>query len=222
VGVERPSERVLVVFARHPAPGRVKTRLARTTGDVAAAAIYAAFVEDLRDRFAHASFAVRWAVAPPDEGFAARFAIDPAHVFRQRGDDLGARMSGAFAEMRARGHARCAIIGSDMPQLAVATVGEAFARLDESDLVLGPTLDGGYYLIAARSPLRVFDDIAWGGPDVLAATRARADALGLRTYLLAEDFDVDDANDLERLESLLADPVAQAVMQATAAALRAR
>lgn len=219
---ERPSDRVLVVFARHPEPGRVKTRLARATGDVAAAEIYAAFVRDLRDRFAQASFAVRWAVAPPDEGFAARFALEPAHVFLQHGDDLGARMSEAFASMRVRGHARCAIVGSDMPQLALATVDEAFARLDDADLVLGPALDGGYYLIAARAPLPVFDDIAWGGPDVLAATRARADALGLRTHLLAEDFDVDDARDLARLEELLTAPAAQAAMPSTTSVLRGR
>jgi len=222
VSDELPEDRVLVVFARHPEPGRVKTRLARAIGDVAAAEIYEAFIEDLRDRFAQASFSVRWAVAPPDGGFAARFALDPAHVFLQRGDDLGARMSDAFSQMRARGHARCAIVGSDMPQLALDTVVEAFARLDDADLVLGPALDGGYYLIAARAPLPVFDDIPWGGPHVFAATLKRAAGAGLRTHLLAADFDVDDANDLARLESLLADPAAQAAMPATAAALRTR
>lgn len=218
---EPQGDPVLVVFARLPEPGRVKTRLARAIGDVAASAIYAAFVEDLRDRFARARFAVRWAVAPPGDGFAARFALEPSHVLVQRGDDLGARMADALSEMRARGYARCAIVGSDMPQLALATVVEAFSRLDDADLVLGPACDGGYYLIAARAPLPVFDGIAWGGPDVLAATLANASSHEIRTSLLVPDFDVDDASDLARLESLLAEPTERASMPATSAALRA-
>jgi len=214
-----PRHAVLVAFARRPDPGRVKTRLARSIGDEPAARLYAAFVEDLRQRFADAPFAVRWAVAPPEQGFAARFAVDPQHVFPQRGEDLGKRMSDAFRAMRERGFARCAVIGTDMPQLGVATVADAFARLDDADLVLGPAEDGGYYLIAARAPLAVFDGIAWGSPDVLAATLTRAAALGLRVSLLEPGFDVDDAADLARLESLLSIPEARDAMPFTAAAL---
>jgi rSAM/selenodomain-associated transferase 1 len=210
---------VLVVFARDPVPGRVKTRLARAVGDDAASALYGAFLTDLQRRFASARFAVRWAVAPPVAGFATRFAIDPAQVFAQQGDDLGARMHNVLAAMRDAGYARCAIVGSDMPQLATATVEEAFARLDAADLVLGPAEDGGYYLVATRTPLDVFDGIAWSTPDVLAATLARAAALGLRTTLLAPGFDVDVAADLARLEALLRDPDARTAMPATATAL---
>ena len=196
---------VLVVFARCPEPGRVKTRLARDVGDEVAAALYAAFVTDLRTRFAAAPFAVRWAVAPPDAGFAARFAVLDGETFPQRGDDLGARMRAAFGRVRDEGFARCVLIGSDTPQLALATVEGAFASLDAADLVLGPARDGGYYLIAARGPLDVFDGIAWGTATVLAATRARAAAQHLTVALLDEDFDVDDATDLQRLEALLTD-----------------
>lgn len=218
--VGRATRDVLVVFARCPEPGRVKTRLARDVGDEAAAALYAAFVADLRARFAAAPFAVRWAVAPPDAGFAARFAMPDGETFPQQGDDLGARMHTAFARVRGEGFARCVLIGSDMPQLALATVERAFASLDGADLVLGPACDGGYFLIAARAPLDVFGDIAWGTDGVLSATRARAADLGLTVALLDEDFDVDDAVDLQRLEALLADESASAAMVATTAALR--
>lgn len=211
---------VLVVFARCPEPGRVKTRLARAVGDEAAAALYAAFVADLRDRFSAVPFAVRWAVAPPDTGFAARFDLADDATFAQQGDDLGARMHAAFARVRDGGFARCVLIGSDMPQLALATVERAFAALDETDLVLGPARDGGYWLIAARRPLEVFDGIAWGTRDVLAATRARAAERRLTVTLLDEDFDVDEADDLARLEELLRDGRARATMVATTAALR--
>lgn len=217
----RRARDVLVVFARCPEPGRVKTRLARTVGDEGAAALYAAFVTDLRARFAAAPFAVRWAVAPPDTGFAARFAIPAGETFAQHGDDLGARMHAAFAHVRDAGFARCVLIGSDLPQLALAAVEGAFAALDAADLVLGPARDGGYWLIAARRPLDVFDGIAWGTSEVLAATRARAAALRSTVALLDEDFDVDDADDLARLEALLTDERARAAMPATTAALRA-
>ncbi|MEW6270594.1 MAG: TIGR04282 family arsenosugar biosynthesis glycosyltransferase, partial [Thermodesulfobacteriota bacterium] len=192
---------VLVVFARSPDAGRVKTRLARSIGDRTAAALYAAFVADLRDRFAAAPFAVRWAVAPPEGGFAERFGLDPRTVFVQQGDDLGARMRDAFARMLGAGFARCAIVGSDMPQLRVDTVRNAFAHLAQADLVLGPADDGGYYLIAARGVPDVFDGVAWGTGSVLAATLARAQAGGLATALLERGFDVDVEPDLERLRA---------------------
>lgn len=211
---------VVVVFARDPEPGRVKTRLAASIGDASAAELYAAFVSDLRRTLADARCAVRWAVAPPDRGFAARFAVDPADVFAQEGADLGARMHDAFARMRRAGFARIAIVGSDMPQLRLATIDDAFRRLDDADLVLGPADDGGYYLIAAREALDVFEGIAWGGADVLAATLARAATHRLRTSLLDTDFDVDDVDDLARLEALLAAPEARNAMPATAAVIR--
>jgi len=210
---------VLVVFARYPEPGQVKTRLARSLGEEAAASLYAAFVADLRQRFAAAPFAVRWAVAPPDAGFAARFGIAREHVFVQQGSDLGARMRQAIARLLDEGFARCAIIGSDMPQLAPGTVTDAFARLQQADLVLGPADDGGYYLIAARAALDVFDGIAWGTPSVLAATRGRAAELGLRLGLLAPGFDIDEGADLARLEAMLTHDAARATMPFTAAAL---
>lgn len=216
----RAARDVLVVFARCAEPGRVKTRLARVVGDEAAAALYAAFVTDLRARFASAPFAVRWAVAPPDTGFAARFAIPADETVPQHGEDLGARMQAAFARVRDAGFARCVLIGSDMPHLALATVERAFAALDDADLVLGPACDGGYYLIAARRPLDLFHDIEWGTDTVLAATCARAAAQRLTVALLDQDFDVDEAKDLDRLAALLENADASAAMAATTAALR--
>jgi len=210
---------VLVVFARSPEAGRVKTRLARSVGDEVAAALYAAFVRDLRDRFAAAPFAVRWAVAPPGDGFAERFGLAPDTVVPQRGDDLGARMHDSIARMLGDGFARCAIVGSDMPQLALDTVRQAFVALEHADVVLGPAQDGGYYLIAARAAPDVFSGVAWGTATVLDATLARAAALGLATELLEPGFDVDVEQDLERLRALLGEPRARAAMPATAAAL---
>lgn len=214
-----PGRSVLVVFARHPEPGRVKTRLAQTIGARAATELYAAFLTDLRERFATAPYAVRWAVAPPDPGFADRLGLARNEVFLQRGSDLGERMRDAFAAMRAEGFERCAIVGSDMPHLAPETVAQALASLDGADLVLGPAEDGGYYLIAAEGPPDVFAGVPWGSSRVLEATLARAADRGLRVTLLESGFDVDVAADLRRLESWIAANDGARTLPATAAAL---
>jgi len=200
---DRDTSDVLVVFARDPAPGRVKTRLARAIGDRTAAALYAALVADLRDRLAGAPFAVRWAVAEPDHGFAARFGLDPETTFAQRGGDLGARLEDALRRMLDAGFARCAIVGSDVPGLGRDVVEDAFAALAAADVVLGPAADGGYYLIAARAPHDVFRGIAWSTSTVLEATLARAVSLGLRTARLEVLFDVDEEADLATLRALV-------------------
>jgi rSAM/selenodomain-associated transferase 1 len=211
--------RLLVVFARRPEPGRVKTRLARAIGEQGAASLYAAFVADLARRFAVAPWRVRWQIAPPMAGFAARFGLDAAACREQRGDDLGARMKSAFSDALEEGFARVVLIGSDAPQIAQATIAAAFAALDDADLVLGPALDGGYYLVAMRAGHDVFAGIRWSTATVLADTLARAGALGLRTAALDPIFDVDEPADLDRLREILDRPDVAAELPATAAEL---
>lgn len=192
------------MFARCPVAGRVKTRLAARIGNEPAAALYEAFVCDLVLRFREAPFAVRWEVAPPDDGFAERFGLPSSACFEQSGADLGARMLTAFREALAAGACRCVVIGSDMPHLRLEVVEEAFERLATTDLALGPAEDGGYYLIGLREAHDVFRGVAWSSPAVLDETLRRADQLGLSVALLERGFDVDEPSDLERLRLLLA------------------
>jgi rSAM/selenodomain-associated transferase 1 len=213
------SSRLVAVFARYPEPGRVKTRLAAAIGDDRAAALYAAFVEDLASRLIDKRWTTRWWVAPPDLGFAQRFAIDPTACREQSGADLGERMYAAFASAHREGCERCVLVGSDMPHLASETVALAFERLADADVVLGPAEDGGYYLIAMRKPEDVFEGVAWSTRDVLAQTVERARARGLRVSLLAPGFDVDDLEDLERLRAYLRGTGAAGALSRTAAAL---
>jgi rSAM/selenodomain-associated transferase 1 len=196
--------RTLVVFARDPAAGGVKTRLAAAIGASGATALYAAFVKDLAQRFASAPFRVVWAVAPPDLGFAARFWLSPETCEVQVDGDLGARMRAAFAAHTKSPDARCVLIGSDAPQLERSLVERAFDRLDGADLVLAPADDGGYTLIAMREPHDVFCGVAWSTATVLVETLARARSLGLRVQLLEPGFDVDTESDLARLAKLAA------------------
>lgn len=104
-------------------------------------------------------------------------------------------MQRAFTE----GVQHLVIIGTDSPWLTVDDIDAAFQALDSYDLVLGPTDDGGYYLIGlSRCEPTIFEDIAWSTSAVCAQTMARADALGLRVHTLPQRYDLDQLEDLER------------------------
>lgn len=218
---------LLIVFARHPDAGAVKTRLASAIGAGQAAALYAAFVEDLARRFApSAGLAVRFEVAPSAVGFAERFGLAPSACRPQHGADLGERMRNAFQAAHDEGYARTVLIGSDAPQLGRDLVEGAFRSLARADLVLAPALDGGYALIGLREPREVFGDVPWSTPAVLESTLARARALGLRHELLDPTFDVDEPADLDRLRVFLAQnpavdlPATRAALERLARAAR--
>jgi rSAM/selenodomain-associated transferase 1 len=191
-------------MAKHPAPGRVKTRLARTLGAEQACALYRAFILDLADRLRALPYGVTWAYAPADAPFAA---LLPGEGVRpQHGADLGERMADAVAAELGGGASAVVVLGADVPHVPAASIVEAVDRLAAVDVVLGPACDGGYYLIGLRAPApALFSGVAWGTAAVFAATDARARALGLHVHVLPETFDVDEPEDLRRLETLLAE-----------------
>ncbi len=197
---------VLVVMARQPRPGTVKTRLARRVGADAACALYRAFLADIAARLAPPAGApawrLLWAVTPADADLRSLVGAGATQV-AQRGADLAARMRHVVADLFAGGAARLVMIGADAPHLEPATVTAAFAALDAADVVLTPTRDGGYCLIGLRAPHDLFTGVAMGTPAVLAQTRARADAEGLRVTLLPGTFDVDEWEDLLALRALI-------------------
>ncbi len=191
-------------MAKHPVPGRVKTRLARTIGAAAAAALSAALARDLARRLAPLPYAVTWAVWPPDAPFDG--VVAGARCIPQRGADLGDRMANAIAALLAERPGPVLLLGADVAHLDLAVLDAAGAALASgAEVVLGPALDGGYYLIGTATLRReLFADVVWGRGDVLAVTLARTRALGLRVHLLPATFDVDEPADLERLREVIA------------------
>lgn len=201
-----PERAVLGVFARRPEPGRVKTRLAAGLGDTAAAAIYEAMLFDLLDLWGSdrvlAPGGRRVVVFdPPDAGpwFDARvpagFALQP-----QEPGDLGARMRSFLAGEFAEGAERVVLIGSDTPLLEPSAVVSAFLCLEGRDVVIGPSTDGGYYLIGCRGEAPpIFDGVAWGTTGVLAQTVDRLDETGLTLAVLPPCSDVDTPDDWRAL-----------------------
>ncbi len=200
----RPTD-ALVVFAKAPVPGEVKTRLARSLGDAAAARLAEAFLLDILDRAAsQGDRTLVVAFSPPAGEPWFRAHAGAGHLAAQPAAGFGARVAAALDEARRLGAERTVIVGMDSPHLGPDRWDAAFAALDEHDVCLGPCEDGGYYLIGTRAPQPgLFEGIPWGGPGVLRATRDRATSLGLSMAELEEDFDVDEVEDLRRLAARL-------------------
>lgn len=194
------------IFAKYWEPGQVKSRLAAGIGAVAAARIYRAFLETLLVRFQ--GVAQRCVLAFTPEGRRPAFdrLITSAWELEpQRGDDLGKRMERYFRQAFQRGAQRVVLIGSDSPTLPRPFVETAFQRLADHDVVLGPSHDGGYYLIGAAGGVpAIFDNVAWGSDRVWSQTLAHLEADGSDYAVLPEWYDVDERDDLERLRRELA------------------
>jgi hypothetical protein len=201
----------LIVMARYPQAGQTKTRLARNLGAEETAVLYRAFLTDLAQCFAGPNpfYRLCWAYTPAHVDYVSLIAElvpeagQTMGCFPQRGHDFAARLLYSFQWSTAQGFQRTVLIGSDTPQISRELVADARAALDEADVVLGPVLDGGYYLIAMRQPHDVFSGIPMSTDVVLQMTIELAQRQGLRVHLLPTLFDVDEWSDLLRLAALL-------------------
>lgn len=193
----------VIVFARAPRPGAVKTRLIPLLGAEGAAALHARLVERTLETARAATFRQIQLHGTPDinDPFfsfcAGHFAVALA---AQAGGDLGARMLAAFEAALAT-HPRALLLGSDCPALTARHLRRANRALREgADAVFVPCEDGGYALIGLqRAEARLFDGIAWGGENVMADTRTRLTGLGWRWRELETLWDVDRPDDYRRL-----------------------
>jgi rSAM/selenodomain-associated transferase 1 len=196
-----PSPTLLGVFAKHWAPGTVKTRLAAAIGPEAAAKIYQAFLVRTVERFGAAAETCVLAFSPPERREAFVFAESSGwRLWPQSSGDLGTRMKSFFAIAFASGAARVVLIGTDSPTLPQEIVQAAFEALRTKEVVLGPAADGGYCLIgAARNVPPIFDRIAWSTGVVFRETVARLEQAQIPFAVLPEWYDVDDESGLTRL-----------------------
>jgi len=202
-GEKRMSE-VLLLFVRYPEAGRVKTRLIPALGADGAAALYERMAGEVAAHVARLRRPALRRVAlvePPErvavvgqwlgEGFAA---------VAQADGDLGARLTAAFSAAFAGGARRVVAIGSDCLDLTPELLHEAFDALCRVDAVVGPALDGGYYLIGlGRAIPAAFAAVPWSSPDTLTATLDRLQAAGAAVHLLRSLRDLDTPGDLDAL-----------------------
>jgi len=201
-----PPPQRLLVFARLPEPGKVKTRLAAAVGDERALAIYEAMLRDviaaIGESTPETEIEFLWPPTPGANGAALRHAFAHHAVAMQTGADLSDRLAMAFSE-RFYFHQteKIVAIGVDDPTLSRAMIEHAFALLDSVEWVAGPAADGGYYLIGCRGASfdpDMFQGIEWGTSRVLADTLAKIRATGQSVALLPERYDIDTVADLER------------------------
>jgi rSAM/selenodomain-associated transferase 1 len=209
----------LYVIARAPRAGFAKTRLGHTIGHERAISLYRAFLRDLAARFSDSPFPPGWYVTPPDAWpEISALTGESGRVLFQGDGDLTERQNELFRGMKGRGENRTVLIASDSPHLGVEVVEEAFRRLDSSDLVFGPTFDGGYYLIGMRGYHDVLEGVPMSVGTELDGITARARLAGLSVGLLETTFDVDVVEDLQRLRPLALE---RADLRATREALEA-
>jgi rSAM/selenodomain-associated transferase 1 len=197
----------VVIMAKQPQPGAVKTRLCPPLSPQAAAVLYQAF---LLDKIAQVG--TLKAVCPviaytPDAAHHFFAAIAP-HFLRipQQGADLGARLTNTFAHLFAAGYTGVLAIDSDTPTLPTDFLQQAIEclALPHNDVVLGPSEDGGYYLIGLRALHReLFEDMPWSTAAVILETKRRAAAKGLTVTDLPAWFDIDTPEELARLRTSL-------------------
>lgn len=198
-------KKAIICFTRIPVPGKTKTRLMPLLSGEQCAALHTAFLRDIASVCAQTEAALFTAYTP--EGDPAQLAsLFPGNTvfFPQEGEDLGARMNNALNYVLSQGFEACVLIGADLPLLTEAHLAAAFNALQANDMTLGPTTDGGYYLIGLRRPCpAVFQNQQYSTTSVFENTVAAAREAGLTCCAAPPCDDTDTPEDLRSLWSII-------------------
>jgi rSAM/selenodomain-associated transferase 1 len=193
-----PVKNVLLVFVKNPQAGKVKTRLARTIGDEKALAIYRQLLSKTYD----ATVSVNCDRQVWYSSFIEKKDLWDAECFEKRlqnGTNLGERMRFAFKKAFDEGYDKAIIVGSDCAELTNDIIRQAFKMLDTHDIAIGPSEDGGYYLLAMNAFYGdLFADVEWSTPSVFDQTVHKIKEQGLSMYKLSMLNDIDTARDLHK------------------------
>lgn len=193
----------LIIFVKYPNPGKVKTRIAKVIGNEKAANLYSSLVYYIINKIAISdNFKVSIAFTPHNKKKLIKNWInkDGVYYFPQSGKTLGEKISNSFDYSFSNGFQNTIVIGSDCIELDHKIIKTAFAHLDNnSDCVIGPTYDGGYYLIGLRYKnfSYIFEDISWSSNSVFDETIKKINSLNLRCAILKKFNDIDDVNDID-------------------------
>lgn len=198
---------VLLVFAKVPRPGHVKTRLTPVLTPAEAAQLYEAFLTDALALYDTLDVAVRLYLAPPLPDDRPAWVPDGIPVHAQAGDGLGARMLQAFRDAFADGYDRAAVVGTDHPTLPAAFVRQSFTALQAPrSICIGPSEDGGFYLLGMTAPYpQLFEGMSYSHDRVFTDTLARIGTTDAQLTVLPRWYDVDTPAALDRLMSDLSD-----------------
>ncbi|UCE34605.1 MAG: TIGR04282 family arsenosugar biosynthesis glycosyltransferase [Deltaproteobacteria bacterium] len=194
-------DRCILFFVRNPERGEVKTRLAATLGHNVARDLYRCFILDMLSALESTDFPITICYYPKDALDDVKGIVGDGYAFQpQYGEDLGERMKNGMTDSFAQGFDPVIVIGSDIPDLPVAFIQESFAALQTYDTVIGPALDGGYYLIGFKQESflpEAFRGIEWGTNTVLTRTLGILRDHQRTAYLLPPLQDIDTLEDLK-------------------------
>jgi rSAM/selenodomain-associated transferase 1 len=189
----------LIIFVKTPVAGLVKTRLQPQISPEDSAELYTAFLKDIDHKFYDRDDFDSWYAVSP-ENFQNEVLAQIIHLdnyFLQEGKNLGECMNNAFQAMFMKGYEKIVLIGSDLPSITTDIVSQALQNLESKDCVIGPSKDGGYYLIALNSPMSaLFENLPWSSSEVLEKTIEILDKNGLTYTLLSEFEDIDTNKEL--------------------------
>jgi hypothetical protein len=191
----------LILFTRVPVPGKTKTRLMPFLTENECAELHACFVKDIYEKARRVDADVLVFYTPEDREQTLRGLLgDEPLYLPQYGDDLGVRMKYAIGIALRLGYGKCVLIGSDCPQIHMETLSAAFVSLEEKDIVIHPTVDGGYYLIGMKGE---YDSIwkieRYGTNTVIYDTLQHMKNEHLSTAVGQMYYDIDEEADLRRL-----------------------
>jgi hypothetical protein len=196
-------DQCIVMFVKNPERGMVKSRLASSVGDEVALDLYRCFVRDLMVMMTRTGYPYVIFFHPPDSRKKIAHWLGDTHVLLpQRGNDLGERMKHAFLTIFSQSYRHVLLIGSDSPDLPGTLIDEAFSSLRDHGAVIGPSLDGGYYLIGFRADTflpEVFEGMPWSTPEVFRRTIDILQEKGFLFRILPQWMDVDTFDDLKTL-----------------------
>lgn len=193
----------LLIFARAPEPGQVKTRLIPALGEEGACRLYQQLTQQVLNAVVDGEHYMSYLVCQPDNTHAFFKELRDRYnllLSVQRGFDLGERMLNAITESL-KTHTKALVIGTDCPRYSRAYIDRAVTSLGEADVVLGPASDGGYVLIGMKQPIpELFQSIPWGSDRVFERTVRNLEKLGLSYKLLPVLHDIDIPSDLRHLQ----------------------
>ena len=190
-------KRAVICFTRVPKPGVTKTRLLPVLKPQQCADLHWAFLKDLADTYRELDAHLFVAYTPDADWESLKTVFPHAGFYPQKGNDLGERMYRVIRKVLELGYESAVLTGTDLPMMTAAHLESGFAALEEQDIAIGPTSDGGYYLIGMKKPCReVFRVEGYGGASVFESTVAAAEDAGLSVGLALPCDDVDTPGDL--------------------------
>lgn len=203
--VNMKENRFIIVFAKEPQNGKVKTRLSKRLSSERILGLYKAFLKDTVELINKCKTINKVMAYHCDGNPSYLKKIAKGYIFyKQTGSSLGQRIHNAFVLAKNQGSTQTVIVGSDAPDLPPALIETAFRKLARHDVVFGPARDGGYYLVALKKPMRnIFQGIKWSTSSVLEESLRKAKKSDQKVYLLKPWGDIDEYDDFKLMNASL-------------------